>query len=77
MDPNKIHVNEPSQNEGWVRIAKKLLNGIWKLKNCYYFHKPVDIEALKCYDYPNIIKNPMDFGTIKAQLNNGFYDHPK
>lgn len=34
----------------------------------YIFAEPVDYEALKIPDYPTIVKNPMDFGSIKTKL---------
>lgn len=35
---------------------------------------PVDWEALKLPDYPEIIKHPMDLGTVKTQLETGIYE---
>ena len=35
------------------------------------FAKPVDITLFK--DYPNIIAKPMDFATIKANMEGGVY----
>ena len=35
--------------------------------------RPVDAIKLKLPDYHTIIKQPMDFGTIKKRLNNKFY----
>jgi hypothetical protein len=37
------------------------------------FNKPVDPLADGCPDYFEIIKNPMDFGTIKERLDSNFY----
>ncbi len=39
------------------------------------FAKPVDINLFK--DYPNIIANPMDFATIKANMEGGVYKEPQ
>jgi len=38
------------------------------------FHKPVDAESLGLVDYHQVIKNPMDFGTIKMKLSNNDYE---
>lgn len=46
---------------------------LWKLQGARIFHEPVDPEALQIPDYPDIVKNPMDFGTIKKKLNNYAY----
>lgn len=39
----------------------------------YIFAEPVNVEALRIPDYPNIVKRPMDFGTIKTRLKEGQY----
>jgi len=44
------------------------------MPDCDAFHDPVeweDDEELK--DYPNVIKNPMDFNTILKNLTDGKY----
>lgn len=43
---------------------------VWKVKGAYIFHSPVDPISLKIEDYFTIIKNPMDFGTIKVTYLN-------
>ena len=37
------------------------------------FNVPVDHVALKIPDYPRIIKNPMDLGTVAEKLRGGSY----
>lgn len=37
------------------------------------FSEAVDAEALKIPDYHTIVKNPMDFGTIKLKLKEHRY----
>lgn len=59
----------------WVKAAKKIIQTLWKMKGCYIFHVPVDPEKLNCYDYFDIVKKPMDMGTIKTRLNQGFYEN--
>ncbi|VEL21229.1 unnamed protein product, partial [Protopolystoma xenopodis] len=39
----------------------------------HLFLKPVDAAALGLYDYHDIIKCPMDLGTMKLKLENGQY----
>lgn len=37
------------------------------------FREPVDWQSLGLFDYPKIIKNPMDLGLVKQNLNSGKY----
>jgi len=37
------------------------------------FLQPVDWQALNLPDYPEIVKHPMDLGTVEANLNAGKY----
>jgi hypothetical protein len=46
------------------------MNSLWKFKDSEIFHKPVNPMELGIPDYFDIIKNPMDFSTIKRKLNN-------
>ena len=59
--------------DSWEKQAKKLMNSLWKSKGSDIFHKAVDPEELGIPDYFDIIKKPMDFGTIKKKLNNNSY----
>ena len=43
-------------------------------KNAGPFNEPVDFVALGVPDYPNIVKQPMDFGTVEGQLKAAKYD---
>ena len=61
----------------WEKQAKKLINMLWKVKGAYLFHKPVDPDELGIPDYLQIIKNPMDFSTIKKKLSNNLYTNFK
>eukprot|EP00599_Poterioochromonas_sp_BG-1_P000061 CAMPEP_0173146270 /NCGR_PEP_ID=MMETSP1105-20130129/8390_1 /TAXON_ID=2985 /ORGANISM="Ochromonas sp., Strain BG-1" /LENGTH=157 /DNA_ID=CAMNT_0014060433 /DNA_START=1 /DNA_END=470 /DNA_ORIENTATION=- len=45
-------------------------------KDSEFFREPVDWEGLGLYDYPVIIKNPMDLGTVKKKLERGAYRRP-
>lgn len=40
------------------------------------FREPVDAVALGLTDYHDVIKNPMDLGTIRKNLKHGLYDAP-
>lgn len=63
--------------EGWEKVCKKVINQLWKVKDAIIFLKPVDPIELNIPDYFTIIKNPMDFSTIKKRLNAGLYTNFK
>ena len=52
----------------WEKVAKKIINILWKQKDAELFWKPVDPIDLGIPDYSDIIKNPMDFSSIKVIL---------
>jgi hypothetical protein len=57
----------------WDKLGKKLLNTLWRANQSWIFHEPVDPGKLNIPDYFDVVKHPMDFGTIKKKLNNNFY----
>eukprot|EP00306_Pavlova_sp_CCMP459_P010568 CAMPEP_0185183634 /NCGR_PEP_ID=MMETSP1140-20130426/2097_1 /TAXON_ID=298111 /ORGANISM="Pavlova sp., Strain CCMP459" /LENGTH=325 /DNA_ID=CAMNT_0027749659 /DNA_START=14 /DNA_END=991 /DNA_ORIENTATION=+ len=56
-----------------VAKAKDIVKAIRKLPNADAFNEPVDWEGLKLDDYLDVIKEPMDLGTILRNLEAGFY----
>ncbi|KAK5851773.1 hypothetical protein PBY51_023300 [Eleginops maclovinus] len=48
-------------------LSKKYVASAWP------FYKPVDAEALQLHDYHQIIKYPMDLGTVKRKMSEGQY----
>ncbi|TVU29378.1 hypothetical protein EJB05_20942 [Eragrostis curvula] len=53
-------------------ILKKLMTQ----KCSHIFNEPVDAKKLNIPDYRDIIKHPMDLGTIKKKLDSGSYSSP-
>jgi bromodomain-containing protein 4 len=49
------------------------MKAVWKHQFGWPFHCPVDAIKLNIPDYHTIIKNSMDFGTIKKRLENNYY----
>ena len=74
---DEITDEDIKMQDNWEKIAKKLMNTLWKFRDSDLFHKPVDPLELNIPDYFNIIKNPMDFSTIKKKLNNFTYTNLK
>lgn len=56
--------------------CKQILMNLLKLKHAFVFSKPVDVQGLKLHDYYQIIKQPMDLGTVKSRLINKKYQTP-
>lgn len=56
--------------------CEALLKKLMTHQHGWVFNKPVDVVALKIPDYFNVIKNPMDLGTIKEKLSSGKYSSP-
>uniref|UniRef100_A0A674C2P3 Bromo domain-containing protein n=1 Tax=Salmo trutta TaxID=8032 RepID=A0A674C2P3_SALTR len=54
-------------------LLKVLLKTLWKHHFSWPFQAPVDAIKLSLPDYYQIIKVPMDMGTIKKRLENSYY----
>ncbi|KAL3525537.1 hypothetical protein ACH5RR_013909 [Cinchona calisaya] len=59
-----------------MKKCKQLLMTLMKQKHSWVFNKPVDVVRFKLHDYYQIIKHPMDLGTIKSKLNKRVYKSP-
>jgi len=72
LNPELLTTNPSIQSkinqENWQAAATQLITAVWKIKNAMIFHAPVDPVKLNIPDYFNVIKKPMDFGTIKVKL---------
>lgn len=54
-----------------LRFCARLVREMQSKKHVAYawpFYKPVDVKTLGLHDYHDIIKHPMDLGTIKVSL---------
>ena len=51
-----------------LKKLEEILDKIINDKNAAEFNAPVDYVKLRLFDYPNIIKHPMDLGTCKKKL---------
>ncbi|WOH10974.1 hypothetical protein DCAR_0830451 [Daucus carota subsp. sativus] len=53
-----------------------ILDNLMKHKHGWVFNKPVDVVALRLSDYYEVVKRPMDLGTIKSKLGRRGYRSP-
>lgn len=58
------------------RNCSNLLQRLMKHKHGWVFNEPVNAKLLGLHDYHDIIKHPMDLGTIKSRLAQNFYKNP-
>eukprot|EP00922_Rhytidocystis_sp_ex-Travisia-forbesii_P058271 GHVS01086156.1.p1 GENE.GHVS01086156.1~~GHVS01086156.1.p1 ORF type:complete len:307 (+),score=44.28 GHVS01086156.1:94-921(+) len=52
----------------WYRAAYELMVEVSSYEGGWIFEKPVDAKKLRCPDYYDVIKKPMDFAIIKGKL---------
>ena len=72
-----IKDDEVKMCDSWEKIARQLMNVLWRVKDAEIFHKPVDPIELNVRNYYDIIKKPMDFSTVKRKLINCSYTNLK
>jgi E1A/CREB-binding protein len=61
-----------SQSQLKIRCGE-ILKGLQSHDNGWVFNSPVDPEALQLHDYRDLIKEPMDLGTVSQRLESGKY----
>jgi hypothetical protein len=59
--------------ESWDKAANRMMSMLMKYSPAWIFNEPVDPEKLNIPDYLEVIKQPMDFGTIKQRLKTNYY----
>eukprot|EP00462_Mataza_sp_D1_P022360 CAMPEP_0175141842 /NCGR_PEP_ID=MMETSP0087-20121206/12379_1 /TAXON_ID=136419 /ORGANISM="Unknown Unknown, Strain D1" /LENGTH=206 /DNA_ID=CAMNT_0016425401 /DNA_START=58 /DNA_END=678 /DNA_ORIENTATION=- len=61
--------------QGPMESCRSALTFISSKPEVEAFLEPVDWEAYELYDYPKVIKHPMDLGTVKQKLDEGSYSN--
>ncbi|EOA14409.1 hypothetical protein CARUB_v10027609mg [Capsella rubella] len=61
---------------GMLNTCGQILVKLMKHKWAWVFNTPVDVVGLGLHDYHVIVKKPMDLGTVKLNLDKGFYVSP-
>lgn len=59
-----------------MKMCKQILTKLMRNRNSRVFNKPVDAVGLGLYDYHQIVKEPMDLGTVKMNLSKNLYSSP-
>lgn len=60
-----------------MQKCSDLLKELMKMPQAIWFSEPVDPIKMNVPDYPTLIKQPMDFGTVRMNLDKGVYDSPE
>lgn len=68
---------DKSNEDHWEKVAIKILAQCFKLKGSYWFQEPVDPVKFNIMDYFDVIKNPMDLGTIRKKISHNCYKSAK
>ncbi|KAG5254029.1 transcription factor GTE [Salix suchowensis] len=66
-----------TENEQLMKNCSQILSKLMKHKLGYIFNSPVDVAGMQLHDYYDIIKTPMDLGTVKSKLTKNFYESPR
>ncbi|MED6281508.1 hypothetical protein CHARACLAT_022311 [Characodon lateralis] len=72
----KTTTSEPGGLREQLNYCSDILNEMLSKKHSAYawpFYEPVDAKALGLHDYHDIIKYPMDLGTVKKKMDGGEY----
>ncbi|GKV26595.1 hypothetical protein SLEP1_g35865 [Rubroshorea leprosula] len=64
------------RSDNSMKTCGQILSKLMKHKHGYIFNTPVDTVGLGLHDYYDIIKNPMDLGTVKSRITKNFYRSP-
>ncbi|KAL1363747.1 hypothetical protein HN51_011940 [Arachis hypogaea] len=59
-----------------MKPCETLLNRLMSHQFSWVFNTPVDVVKLNIPDYFNVIKHPMDLGTVKNRITSGKYSSP-
>ncbi|KAL2969032.1 hypothetical protein AAZX31_15G058300 [Glycine max] len=71
-DLKRSHSEVGSLMKGCSQVLQKLM----KHKHGWIFNAPVDVVGLQLTDYYDVIKQPMDLGTVKSNLSMNKYTTP-
>uniref|UniRef100_A0A7N0ZR30 Uncharacterized protein n=1 Tax=Kalanchoe fedtschenkoi TaxID=63787 RepID=A0A7N0ZR30_KALFE len=67
---------QAAENASLLKSCGQILTKLMKHKQGWIFNMPVDAVGMGLHDYFQIVKNPMDLGTIKTKLGKNAYSSP-
>mmetsp|Transcript_26135 Transcript_26135/g.72068 ORF Transcript_26135/g.72068 Transcript_26135/m.72068 type:complete len:218 (+) Transcript_26135:216-869(+) len=63
----------PPSDDDWKKLGK-LVDVFYNRPDAEPFREPVDWKALGLFDYPQVVSEPMDLGTVKSRLKTKKYN---
>ncbi|KAL3685919.1 hypothetical protein R1sor_003941 [Riccia sorocarpa] len=72
----KMEVGRGRRTADVMKLCAALSRRLCTHKHSWVFNEPVDAVKLNLHDYHQIIKKPMDLGTVKKKINRGEYTSP-
>ncbi|KAI4296470.1 hypothetical protein L6164_036426 [Bauhinia variegata] len=76
LNPCKDLKRSHSEVGNFMKNCSQLLQKLMKHKRGWIFNSPVDVVGMGLHDYYDIIKQPMDLGTVKSNLAKNVYSTP-
>ncbi|XP_022136729.1 transcription factor GTE7-like isoform X2 [Momordica charantia] len=76
LQPPTFGTLDSSDVGNLMKTCSQILNKLMKQKFGMIFNKPVDVIGLGLHDYYDIVKHPMDLGTVKSKLAKNSYESP-
>lgn len=64
---------EGTSSDKELKEMYKIVLGLLSKPESFAFREPVDWKGLNLLDYPEVVKNPMDLGTIRKKLEANEY----
>ncbi|KAF6154569.1 hypothetical protein GIB67_017951 [Kingdonia uniflora] len=77
-DPKRVLMEFP-MGKMLASVSKRcgqILTKLMKHKHGWIFNDPVDVMGMQLHDYHQIIRDPMDLGTVKSRLMKNLYSSP-
>lgn len=74
--PTKDFKRSNPEIVGLLKGCGQVLQKLMKHRDGFHFNAPVDVVGMQLHDYHDIIKRPMDLGTVKSNLSKKVYATP-
>ncbi|KAH7532379.1 hypothetical protein FEM48_Zijuj04G0013500 [Ziziphus jujuba var. spinosa] len=76
FEPQNQNSAPSAANVLLMKQCETLLKRLMSHQYGWVFNTPVDVVKLNIPDYLNVIKHPMDLGTVKSKIESGCYSCP-